>query len=151
MDSRGVAARLPLLSQYGLEGAAVWHLGGLDQASWTQMQAYAAGLPAAPTSSDTRVPVTVRVRVGTYEPDPGQTFKMRVRIRPRVPDVVVKRQKRVNGRWYTLARERTNDRGRVRFTVQWPNRDMTIVYRIKTRKTPRLASGRSERFTISTR
>ena len=44
VDSRGVAARLPLVRQFKLAGIAFWHLGGVDRATWALL----GGKPAPP-------------------------------------------------------------------------------------------------------
>jgi hypothetical protein len=159
VDARGVAARLPLLTEYKLAGAAIWHLGGVDADSWAAMQAYAAGrtfTPAPPPTAtpppSTATPATVTVKVSTYTPKRGKKVKLRVYVKPAKKKVLVKRQMLVNGKWRTLAKKRTNSKGKVKFSIRWPKKGYTAnTYRIKTNKRGSLAAGRSETFTIRTR
>ncbi len=159
VDARGVAARLPLLAEYGLAGAAVWHLGGVDADSWAAMQAYAAGqafTPAPPPTAtpppSTATPASVTVKASTYAPKRGKKVKLRVYVKPAKKKVLVKRQMLVDGTWRTVAKKRTNSKGRVTFTFRWPKKGYTAnTYRIKTNKRGSLAAGRSETFTIRTR
>ncbi len=59
MDSRGVALRVPLVRKFGLAGVAVWHLGGVDRASWTALRGRA--LPVATTVTTVADPQPVVV------------------------------------------------------------------------------------------
>ncbi len=52
VESRGVAARMPLVTEYGLAGVAAWHLGGVDADSWAAMRAFAAGIPFVAPGAD---------------------------------------------------------------------------------------------------
>jgi spore germination protein YaaH len=158
VEARGVAERLPLIGEYGLQGAAVWHLGGVDADSWAVMQAYAAGQPlptAAPPvvvqPAKYRTPVTVKVKASTYRPKPRKKVKLRVHVKPAKKKVLVKRQKLVKGKWRTLSKKRTNSKGRVTFKFRWPKKRSKITYRIKTNRRGSLATGYSQRFTIRTR
>ena len=54
VDSRGVAARMPLVTEYGVAGVAAWHLGGVDPDSWAAMRAFAAGMPFVPPPHPSR-------------------------------------------------------------------------------------------------
>jgi spore germination protein YaaH len=163
VDSRGVNARLPFVGQYGLAGAAVWHLGGVDPDSWAAMQAYAAGQPFTPTPPPTAEPpapapppstsaATVTVKVSTYRPKRGKKLKVRAYVAPAKKKVLVKRQMLVKGKWKTVAKKRTTSKGRATFTIRWPKKkSTTITYRIKSNKRGSLGAGLSEKFTIKTR
>ncbi len=153
VDARGVAARMPLVEQYGLAGVAVWQLGGVDADSWAAMRAFGAGTPVvtppAPTASLT-APV-VKLKPSTLRPKPGQKVTFRVRIKPATTSVKVKRKARLNGSWRTLAVKRTNAKGRVTFTFRWPKSDTSLTYRVVTKKRGSLGPGRSAKVRLTTR
>ena len=156
VDARGVAARMPLLEQYGLAGVAVWHLGGVDADSWAAMRAFAGGEPvvtppAPPTSTAPLTTPVVKLKPSTLRPKPGQKVKFRVRIKPATKSVKVKRKARLDGSWRTLAVKRTNAKGRVTFTFPWPKSDTSLKYRVITKKRGSLGPGRSVKIRLTTR
>ena len=110
MDSRGVALRVPLVRQFGLAGVAVWHLGGLDTASWTALRGRA--LPA-PTSMATVV-----------SPQPlvaGSAVTITSKVVGGVPagtKVTLKRRALGAKKWRTKASARLGADGTVRFRVK---------------------------------
>jgi hypothetical protein len=149
VDARGVAARLPLVKEYGLAGVAIWHLGGVDADSWSVIRSVAAGQGVA-----TPAPLTtpkVRLKASTLRPSPGQKVKFRVRIKPAKPKVKVKRQLRRDGAWRTMDVKRTNARGRVTFTFRWLSYDASLKYRVVTKKRGSLGRGKSARIRLTTR
>ncbi|MDH3957910.1 MAG: glycosyl hydrolase family 18 protein [Actinomycetota bacterium] len=157
VDSRGVAARLPLVTQYGLEGIAVWQLGGVDANSWDAMRSFATGVPIAapaPLAGPDPVPAVtpvVKAKPSTLQPKRGAKVKVRVKVSPKKKKVRVKRQMRINGSWRTVAKKRTGAKGRTTFTIKWPRKRTSLTYRIKTNKRGTLGPGKSPRFTITTR
>ena len=159
VDAQGVAARLPLVGQYGLAGIAIWHLGGTDPASWNAIRAYAQVWtpPAAtsptsvPTTTSASTPATVAVKASTLRPKPGKKVTLTVKLSPKKKNVTVKRQMLVKGKWKTIATKRTSAKGKVTFTVKWPKKRTTNTYRIVTKKKGALAAGASAEFTIRTR
>ncbi|MGB7981890.1 MAG: glycosyl hydrolase family 18 protein [Candidatus Nanopelagicales bacterium] len=171
VDARGVAARLPLVAQYGLAGVALWHLGGVDRASWDAMRTFAQGTafgPSAPSSptptpspsptsspSPTPSPTTskpsstvVRVTPSTTKPRPGTTVKFRVEVTPKKAKVTVKRQMLVRGSWSTMATGQTGSTGRVTFSVRWPKDLVARTYRVITTKKGAMPGGRSGTFRL---
>ncbi len=148
-DARGLAGKLPLVKQYGLAGVAVWHLGGLDAASWRTLRAYAQGLP--PTAPPAATPVRITVKPSTTRPRKGATVKVKVAISPARKKVKVKRQMRINGKWRTMATKSTSASGKVTFKVHWPKKKVTYTYRIVTKKRGDLAGGKSPTFKLRTR
>jgi hypothetical protein len=152
VDARGVAARLPLVKEYGLAGVAIWHLGGVDADSWTVIQSVAAGQGVVtPTPPATLLTTPkVRLKASTLRPSPNQRVKFRVRLKPATPKVKVKRQIRRDGAWRTVAVKRTNDRGRVRFTFRWLSYDASLKYRVVTKKRGSLGRGRSATIRLTT-
>ena len=156
VDARGVAARMPLLKEYGLAGVAVWHLGGVDADSWAAMRAFAARTPAvarpAPTTSTASLTTpVVKLKPSTLRPKPRQKVKFRVKIKPATQSVKVKRKARINGSWRTLAVKRTNAKGRVTFTFRWPKSDTSLKYRVITKKRGSLGPGRSATVRLTSR
>jgi spore germination protein YaaH len=154
VDGQGMAARLPLVAEYGLAGVAAWHLGGVDQPSWDALRAYAQGwtppqvqAPAPPAASTTQV----SVKPSTLTPKKGKKVTVSVRVSPKKKSVVVKRQMLVNGAWKTMSTKRTNSKGRVTFTIRWPKKVTSNTYRVVTRKKGSLPAGTSAEFTLTTR
>ena len=153
VDSRGVAARMPLVTEYGVAGVAAWHLGGVDPDSWAAMRAFAAGIPfVAPAPIVTPAVTTlVEARPSTLTPKQGKKVKVRVQVTPGKKSVTVRRQMLVKGKWKTMSTKRTSSAGRVTFTFRWPKSKTSRTYRITTKKKGALPAGRSEQFTITTR
>ncbi len=110
VDSRGVAARMPLVTEYGVAGVAAWHLGGVDPDSWTAMRAFAAGIPfVAPAPIVTPAVTTlVEARPSTLTPKKGKKVKVRVQVTPGKKSVTVRRQMLVKGKWKTMSTKRTS-------------------------------------------
>ncbi|HEX6887780.1 MAG TPA: glycosyl hydrolase family 18 protein [Candidatus Nanopelagicales bacterium] len=162
VDARGVAARMPLVAEYGLAGVAFWHLGGVDAESWNAMRGFAAGwtppVPApvagvpAPTPPTTTAATIVTVKPSTLTPKPKAKVRLKVRVAPKKRGVLVRRQMLVAPEtWRTLASKRTDSKGRVTFTIRWPKKPTQNVYRIVTKARGSVAAGASEQFTIRTR
>jgi hypothetical protein len=153
VESRGVAARMPLVTQYGLAGVAVWHLGGVDADSWAAMRAFAAGIPfvAAPPIVTPAASTLVTAKPSTLAPKRGKKVKVRVQVSPVKKSVTVRRQMLVKGKWKTMSTKRTTSAGRVTFTFRWPKSKTSRTYRITTKKKGALPAGVSEQFTITTR
>ncbi len=164
VDARGVAARLPLVAQYKLAGLAVWHLGGVDGDSWDAMRAYAQGAawtapappkptptpkPTPPTSQQPKSSTVVKVTPSTTTPRPGKKVTFKVKVSPRRKNVTVKRQMKVGGTWKTMARKKTSSKGRVTFSVRWPNDQVTRTYRVITNKKGSMPRGRSATFRLT--
>ena len=143
VDSRGVAARMPLVTEYGVAGVAAWHLGGVDPDSWTAMRAFAAGIPfVAPAPIVTPAVTTlVEARPSTLAPKRGKKVKVRVQVTPGKKSVTVRRQMLVKGKWKTMATKRTTAKGRVTFTFRWPKSKASRTYRITTKKKGALPAG----------
>lgn len=150
-DARGLTAKLPLVKQYGLAGIAVWHLGGLDAASWQVLRAFAQNLPLPPAPPTAAAPVSIKVTPSTSKPRKGATIKVKVAISPATKKVKVLRQMKIDGKWRTVATKRTSAKGKATFTVHWPKKKVTYTYRIVTRKKGTLAGGTSATFKIRTR
>ncbi len=166
VDAQGVAARMPMVAEFGLAGVAFWHLGGIDAPSWPAMRSWArawtappgaplmAAPPAPPVVAVPPAPparTTVTVRASTLAPEPRATVTLQVRVQPKRSGLVVRRQKLVGRTWHTMATQRTDSRGRVAFTFRWPKARTTFTYRVVTTATATTSSGTSERFTIATR
>jgi spore germination protein YaaH len=153
VDARGVAARLPLVTEYGVAGVAAWHLGGVDADSWTAMRTFAAGVPfVVPMPIVTpAVKTMVEARPSTLTPRRGKKVTVRVQVTPGKKSVTVRRQMLVKGTWKTLASKRTTAKGRVTFTFRWPKSKTSRTYRITTKKKGSLPAGRSEQFVLTTR
>jgi spore germination protein YaaH len=153
VESRGVAARMPLVTEYGLAGVAAWHLGGVDPDSWAAMRAFAAGIPfvAPPPIVTPAVATLVEAKPSTLTPKRGKKVKVRVQVAPVKKSVTVRRQMLVKGTWKTISTKRTTSAGRVTFTFRWPKSKTSRTYRITTKKKGALPAGRSEQFTITTR
>ncbi len=155
VESRGVASRLPLVAEYGLAGVAVWHLGGVDQASWAEMRAYATGVPvvvpvvAPPAPAP--VAAVVTARPSTLTPKGGRNVTVRVQVAPAKKSITVRRQMLVKGKWTTKSTKRTNTKGRVTFTFRWPKGQASRTYRITTRTKGAVAAGKSTTFRLTTR
>lgn len=75
----GTLARLGIMGQFGVGGAAFWHLGGLDAASWATVREYGGGTRSTPTPevpSPTPPVPTVPVTptpTATLTPSPSRT------------------------------------------------------------------------------
>jgi spore germination protein YaaH len=151
VESRAVASRLPFVKDYGLAGVAVWHLGGVDTASWTALRAFAKGVPVVTPPTPAPVSTVVRARPSTLTPKAGKKVKVRVQVTPAKKSITVRRQMLVKGKWRTKATKRTNSKGRVTFTFRWPKGDAARTYRITTRKKGVMTAGKSETFTLTTR
>lgn len=152
VDARGVAARMPLVTEYAVAGVAAWHLGGVDPDSWAAMRAFAQGMPVAPPPTVTpAVGTVVEARPSTLTPKRGKKVKVRVQVMPGKKAVTVRRQMLVKGKWKTMATKRTTAKGQVTFTFRWPKATTSRTYRITTRKKGALPAGRSEQFTLTTR
>jgi spore germination protein YaaH len=153
VDARGVAARMPLVTEYGLAGVAAWHLGGVDAESWAAMRAFAAGMPtvAPPPTVAPAVTTAVQVRPSTLTPKKGKKVTVRVQVTPGKKSVTVRRQMLVKGKWKTMATKRTTSKGKATFTFRWPKSTTSRTYRITTKKKGALPAGRSEQFTLTTR
>ena len=153
VDSRGVAARMPLVTEYGVAGVAAWHLGGVDPDSWNAMRAFAAGIPFVPPAPIVTPAVTtlVEARPSTLAPKKGKKVKVRVQVTPGKKSVTVRRQMLVKGKWKTMSTKRTSSAGRVTFTFRWPKAKTSRTYRVTTKKKGALPAGRSAEFTIRTR
>jgi spore germination protein YaaH len=156
VDARGVAARLPLVTEYGLAGVAIWHLGGVDADSWSVIRSAAAGEPVVtpappPPPPPALTTPTVKLKPSTLRPRPGQKVKFRVRITPATAKVKVKRKARLNGSWRTLAVKRTNAKGKARFTFRWPKSETSLKYRVITKKRGSLGPGRSAKIRLTSR
>jgi hypothetical protein len=149
VDARGVAARMPFVSEYGLAGVAVWQLAGVDSDSWAAMQTFAKGLVAAPPPA--AVGTVVTARPSTMRPKKGTKVKIRVQVTPKKKAVTVRRQMLVNGKWKTMSTKRTTARGKVTFTFTWPKTKTSRTYRITTKKKGSLAAGKSTTFVLTTR
>jgi hypothetical protein len=152
VDARGVAARMPLVTEYAIAGVAAWHLGGVDPDSWAAMRAFAQGLPAVapPPLATPGVATVIQARPSTLTPKRGRTVKVRVQVTPGKKSVTVRRQMLVKGAWKTLSTKQTSATGRVTFTFRWPKATTSRTYRITTKKKGALPAGRSERFTLTT-
>ena len=113
VDSRGVAARMPLVTEYGVAGVAAWHLGGVDPDSWAAMRAFASGMPfvATPPIATPAVSTVVQARPSTLAPKRGKMVKVRVQLTPVKKSVTVRRQMLVKGMWKTMSTKRTPPRG----------------------------------------
>lgn len=158
VDARGVAARMPLVTEFGLAGVAAWHLGGVDPESWAAMRAFAAGMtfvtpppPPPPPTSRSAVGTVVQARPSTLAPKRGKKVTVRVQVTPGRKSVTVRRQMLVKGSWKTMSTKRTNAKGRVTFTFRWLKSDASRTYRISTKKKGSLPAGRSAKFTLTTR
>jgi spore germination protein YaaH len=149
VDARGVAARMPFVSEYGLAGVAVWQLAGVDAESWAAMQTFAKGL--APTPPPAAVGTVVTARPSTLRPKKGTKVKIRVQVTPKKKAVTVRRQMLVNGKWRTMSTKRTTAKGKVTFTFTWPKTKTSRTYRITTKKKGSLAAGKSTTFVLTTR
>ncbi len=140
VSATGVAARLPIIPQYGLAGIAAWHLGGVDSATWAALR----GLPftdpaippappappAPPEESPTQVAVAVPSRVARGE---GVTVAATVSSAAGVPEgTPAKLRARTRGsrKWRTLAKAPIDASGRVEFAV--PALKRTTYWRVKT-------------------
>ena len=158
VDSRGVAARMPLTTQYGLAGVAAWHLGGVDPESWIAIRSYTQGLPYAPpalpvpsTAPLAATATVVEAGPSTLTPKKGAKVNVRVQVTPVRKSVTVRRQMLVKGKWKTVATKKTTRKGRVTFKFTWPKKKATRTYRITTKKKVTLPPGASPTFTITTR
>jgi spore germination protein YaaH len=163
VDARGVAARAALAAEYGLAGVAVWHVGGLDPASWAVLRAGAgarrtaveSGAAAQGTESAAPAPAlgapTLKVRPSTKRPRKGSKVRVRVRLTPGTSSVVVRRQVRVDGRWRTVARERTNERGVAIFSHRWTGKPRNARFRVRTSKRAGLPAATSAPYRLRTR
>jgi spore germination protein YaaH len=149
VDSRGVAERMPLVTQYGLAGVAVWHLGGVDTASWAAVRAFSKSL--APATPPPAVRTVVQVRPSTLAPRAGQKVTFRVQVTPRKGSITVRRQMLLRGTWTTMATKKTNAKGQVTFTFRWPKGMTSRTYRITTTTKGSVPAGKSKRFTLTTR
>jgi spore germination protein YaaH len=153
VDSRGVAARMPLVTEYGIAGIAAWHLGGVDPDSWAAMRAFAAGVSfvAPPPIAVPGAATLVEASPSTLTPKKGKKVTVRVQVTPGTKSVTVRRQMLVKGRWKTMSTKRTTASGRVKFTFTWPKSKTSRTYRITTRKKGALPAGKSETFVLRTR
>lgn len=153
VDAQGVAARMPLITEFGLAGVAAWHLGGVDPDSWAAMRAFAAGMPfvATPTIAVPAAATLVEARPSTLKPKRGKKVSVRVQVTPSKKSVTVRRQMLVKGKWKTMSTKRTSTKGRVTFTFTWPKSTTSRTYRITTKKKGALPAGVSETFVLRTR
>jgi hypothetical protein len=162
VDAQGVAARMPLVAQYGLAGVAFWHFGGMDPASWAAMRTFATGwtapapapITAAPPPAPAPPPLAaaaLTVKPSTVAPKPKAKVTLKVRVSPKKRGILVRRQMLVGDTWRTMASKRTDRRGRVTFTIRWPKKAVSNTYRVVTKGTKTLGTGTSEQFTIATR
>lgn len=67
----GTLARLAIMDQYGVGGAAFWHLGGLDATTWSTVRQYANGV--TPTPEVPSPPPATPDPPGTPTPTPSLT------------------------------------------------------------------------------
>jgi hypothetical protein len=159
MDAQGVAARMPLVAEFGLAGVAFWQLGGVDPASWAAMRAWAQGwtqpapapVAAPPGTQPPAVATKVTVRASTLAPKPRAKVTLKVRVAPKKQGIVVRRQMLVGDRWRTMATKRTGSKGRVTFTFRWPKAPTSNTYRVVTKATKSVPAGASAQFRITTR
>lgn len=155
VDERGVAARLPLVSEYGLAGVAIWHLGGADPASWRRLRSYAqawsAPVPQPIGQAPTTITPTVTAQASTLRPKPGGRVTLKVKLDPETSGVTVSRQQLVKGSWVTKSTKSTDASGRVAFSMTWPKKRTSRTFRIVTSAKGQLATGASDRVTVKTR
>ena len=133
VDARGVAARMPLVGEYGLAGAAVWHIGGVDAASWSAMRAYARGeapapeapVPAPAPAAPAPAPAAVGTSVGLEVPSKhlaGVPLPVAVTVSapvavPAGTVVTLKRRTKGTSTWRSVGSAGTDAAGRATFTV----------------------------------
>jgi hypothetical protein len=85
-------------------------------------------------------------------PKPKAKVTLKVRVTPKKRGILVRRQMLVApDTWRTLSSKRTSSKGRVTFTIRWPKKSTTNVYRVVTKAKGSVPAGASEQFTIRTR
>ena len=135
VDARGVAARMPLIEQYGLAGAAFWHLGGVDADSWAAVRAYAESVAPSPTS--VRVSAPRSVLAGT-----PVTVSVQVTSAVAVEEgTAVRIQRRAYGSptWRTVGTARTDAEGRA--SIEVPGLSTTTNWRARVEATAARLAG----------
>lgn len=120
VDARGVAARMPLLSEFRLAGAAIWHLGGVDAGSWTAMRTFAqTGTPVVPSAQPVAAAVAVEapgLHVAGANLGVAATVTSPVGPLAGAP-VTLERRSSGSSKWRTVATVPTDAAGRASFTV----------------------------------
>lgn len=113
IDARGVSARMAFVKEYRLGGVAIWHLSGVDDASWTTLRAYARSVAPKPTSVTLAAPAK---RVA------GVSVPVTVRVQSRAKlaggtKVTLQRRSRGSTRWKTVGSKAIDGSGRAAFKV----------------------------------
>lgn len=126
VDARGVAERMPLIERHRLAGAAVWHLGGLDPASWAAMRQFAESVAPARTTISLSAPARLVAGAGA---DVVALVSSAARVA--AGTMVVLRARRAGSRtWRVVGRGVTDELGRVGFSV--PGLAATTRWRVTT-------------------
>ncbi|MGB8020161.1 MAG: glycosyl hydrolase family 18 protein [Candidatus Nanopelagicales bacterium] len=113
IDARGVSARMAFVKEYRLGGVAIWHLSGVDEASWTTLRAYARSVAPKPTSVTLAVPakrvVGVSVPVSVKVASKAKLAKG--------TKVTLQRRSRGSAKWQTVGAKPMDRSGRAAFKV----------------------------------
>ncbi len=136
VDSAGVAARLPLVRQYGLAGVALWQLAGVDAATWSVLRAFAGDLKPAATKLALLAPPVVPA---------GRPFTVTATAlagTDAMAGVPVKLQSRSSGakKWRTVATVATDAAGRATFAIPQATSTTRWRARVTADRTRRAAS-----------
>jgi spore germination protein YaaH len=120
VDERGVAARMPLISEFRLAGAAIWHLGGVDAGSWTAMRTFAqTGTPVVAVAQPVATTLAVEVpglHVAGADLGLAATVTSARGALVGVP-VALERRSSGSSKWRKVATVPTDAAGRAAFTV----------------------------------
>lgn len=113
IDARGLQARMAFVKDYRLGGVAIWHLSGVDDASWTTLRAYARAV--APRATKVTVAVPAKRLAGV-----GVPITVRVSSRAKLAKGIratLQRRSRGSSKWQAVAAEPVGASGRVSFKV----------------------------------
>jgi spore germination protein YaaH len=146
MDARGVAARMPLISEFRLAGAAVWHLGGVDAGSWAAMRSFArTGTAVVPAPQQVAASVTVEApaqQVAGTTLDVAATVSSASGPLAGIP-VTLQRRSYGSSKWRKVATVPTDATGRAAFRVPGLTTSTSWRARVPATLTTKAAQGRA--------
>ena len=113
VDSRGVAARMPLVTEYGAgrRGRLAPRWGGPGLVGRHAGVRRGDAVRAPPPIVTPAVTTLVEARPSTLAPKRGKKVTVRVQVTPSKKSVTVRRQMLVKGKWKTMSTKRTTSQG----------------------------------------
>lgn len=136
-------------STLGLKSQYVTSVDGSGGATAT---APSGGTVTAPAPQAEAVAVTLTMKIGpTTTPKAGSALKFKGKVLPKAKGVKVLRQMNVNGEWKTMAKTRTNAKGKFTFKIKKAvPAGATYVYRVVAMKGGEIVGSSSEQTVVIT-